>query len=112
MVAKSSRRFFPKRLSPSLGASENKSKLIEGVVGDHLARAAYNLKPTDLFDVSDHIYYWQTSKGHEIDYMLKHENKAYAFDVCYQNRILNRLHSAKKIRQRMPDKQDPIQNRS
>ena len=70
-----------------LQSNENKSKLVESVVGDHLARAAFNLKPTDLYDVSTHIFYWRTKKGHEIDYILKHENRAYAFDVTYQNQL-------------------------
>jgi len=70
-----------------LSATENKSKLVEGVVGDHLARAAFNLKPSDVFDVSSSIFYWMTKKGQELDFILKHEGKAYAFDVCYQNSI-------------------------
>ncbi|MFQ5620219.1 MAG: ATP-binding protein [Candidatus Nanoarchaeia archaeon] len=79
-----------------LGSSEHKSKLIEGVVGDHLARASYNLKPSDLYDVSSHIFYWRTKKGHEIDFILKHESKGHAFDVAYQNTPSTKEHIAIK----------------
>ncbi len=70
-----------------LASAENKSKLAEGVVGNHLARAAFNLKPSDIYDVSGSIFYWMAKKGHELDFVLKHEGKAYGFDVCYQNSI-------------------------
>ena len=70
-----------------LGSTENKSKLVESVVGDHLARAAFNFKPSDLYDVSSNVFYWRTKKGHEIDYILKRGDKAYAFDVTYQNQL-------------------------
>ncbi len=70
-----------------LTSTENKSKLIEGVIGDHLARAAFNFKPTDLFDVSSHIFYWKTKKGNEIDYILKNDDKPYAFDVTHQQQL-------------------------
>ena len=79
-----------------LSSTEHKSKLVEGVIGDHLARAAYNLKPTDLYDVSTHIFYWRTKKGHEIDYILKHEGKAYAFDIAYQNQLAGQDYIALK----------------
>jgi len=79
-----------------LGSTENKSKLVEGVVGDHLARAAYNLKPTDLYDVSTPVFYWRTKKGNEIDYIIKHENKIYAFDVTYQNQLASHEYIALK----------------
>ncbi len=70
-----------------LASSENKSKLIEGVVGDHLARASFNMKPTDIYDVSSKVFYWRTKKGQEIDYVVKNQNKPYAFDVIYQNKL-------------------------
>ncbi len=70
-----------------LSSTENKSKLVEGVLGDHLARATFNFRPTDIYDVSSNVFYWRTKKGHEIDYILKNGDKAYAFDVTYQNQL-------------------------
>src|SRR3989338_9104219 len=36
-----------------LSKPENKSIFIESVIGDHLNRAAYNIRPADTFDPSD-----------------------------------------------------------
>ena len=70
-----------------LGSTENKSKLAEGGERDHLVRAAFTFRPTDLYDVSSNVFYWRTKKGHEIDYILKSGDKVYAFDVTYQNQL-------------------------
>lgn len=78
----------PYQLSLSfLFDSESKSKLVESVVGDHLNRAAYTLRPTDTFDALDHVFYMKTKKGHEIDYIITTERGIRAVDVLYQNKI-------------------------
>src|SRR3989338_7421343 len=66
---------------------EEKSKLIEAVVGDHLNRAAHNFRPTDTFDPSDFIFYAKTNKGHEIDFIFKADNIFTGIEVKYQNDI-------------------------
>ena len=70
-----------------LSSSENKSKLVESVVGDHLNRAAHNLRPADSFDASDHVFYTKTKKGIEVDYVLKSHGVFAGVEVTYQNDI-------------------------
>ncbi len=67
--------------------TENKSKLIEAVVGDHLSRAAYNIHPADIFDPSDFIFYLKTSKGHEVDFIFKIDDISAGIEVKYQNSL-------------------------
>ncbi len=66
---------------------KNKSTLIEAVIGDHLNRAAYNIRPTDIFDASDFVYYAKTKKGYEIDYVFKTHDAMVGVDVTYQNTL-------------------------
>lgn len=68
-------------------SSEEKSKLIESVVGDHLNRAAYNLRPADTFDPSDFVFYSKTNKGYEIDFVFKTEELRTGIEVKYQSLI-------------------------
>jgi len=70
-----------------LANPENKSKLVEGVVGNHLGRAAYGIRPSDTFDPSDHIFYLKTKKGHEVDFMFKTDGLLSGVDVTYQNTL-------------------------
>jgi predicted AAA+ superfamily ATPase len=66
---------------------EKKSILIESLVLNHLSRAIYNIRPNDLFDLSDHIYYAKTNKGIEIDFIIKLGNILRGIEVKYQNSI-------------------------
>ncbi|HII53306.1 hypothetical protein COT30_02000 [Candidatus Micrarchaeota archaeon CG08_land_8_20_14_0_20_49_17] len=66
---------------------ENKSRLIESVVADHLNRAVHNIRPTDNYDPSDFIFYFRTKKGHEVDFALKAQGGLFGFEVKYQNSI-------------------------
>ncbi len=66
---------------------ENKSKLVESIVGDHLNRAMHNLMPSDIFDPSDFIFYFRTNKGYEVDFVLKTNNLFAGIEVKYQNTI-------------------------
>lgn len=70
-----------------MSSAENKSKLIESVVGDHLIRAAHNIRPTDTFDASDYVFYLKTNKGHEVDYVFKTQDTFAGVDVTYQNEL-------------------------
>ncbi len=69
----------------SLNDPEIKSKLVEGIVYDHLIRLAYNLNPSDLFDPKDIVFYSYADK--EIDFILKNGNAVSAFELKYQNKI-------------------------
>lgn len=66
---------------------EIKSKIIEGIVQNHLCRLAYSLNPRDLFDPKDHVCYYRDKKGKEIDFLLLTEDKIYPFEVKYQSTI-------------------------
>ncbi|MBI4981507.1 ATP-binding protein [Candidatus Woesearchaeota archaeon] len=68
-------------------SSEEKSKLIEAVVGDHLNRAAHNLRPTDTFDPSNFVFYSKTNKGYETDFVFKTDKLRAGIEVKYQNTI-------------------------
>ncbi|MEW5897132.1 MAG: ATP-binding protein [Nanoarchaeota archaeon] len=70
-----------------LSKSENKSTLIESIVGDHLNRAAHNLRPTNMFDPSDFIFYLKTNKGYEVDFIFKAQDIFTGIEVKYQNTL-------------------------
>ena len=67
--------------------SEEKSKLIESVVGDHLNRAAHNIRPADTFDPSNFIFYSKTKKGYEVDFVFRTDELCSGIEVKYQNSI-------------------------
>ncbi len=71
----------------NLANPERKSVLIEAVVLNHLNRVFYNLRPSDLYDPADFIYYTQTKKGNEIDFVVKTSSGLRGIEVKYQNQI-------------------------
>lgn len=78
---------------------ENRSRVIEGLVGDHLARAAYNLKPNDLYSPSSAVFYFRLAKGREIDYVLPVDGRACFVDVAYKSSLASEDYLAlKKMR--------------
>lgn len=66
---------------------ENKSILTESLCGDHLARLAYNYSPTDLFDVSNSLFYYRTNKGESVDYVVRLGEELISVEVKYQSKI-------------------------
>ncbi len=66
---------------------ENKSILTESLCGDHLARLAYNYSPTDLFDVSNSLFYYRTNKGESVDYVVRLGEELIPVEVKYQSKI-------------------------
>jgi predicted AAA+ superfamily ATPase len=68
---------------------EIKSKLVEGVVYNHLCRFAFGLNPKDLFDPKDNICYYHDKKKKEIDFVLLFDENYYPFEVKYQANIVN-----------------------
>lgn len=68
---------------------ETKSKLVEGVVYNHLCRFAYSLNPRDLFDPKDTICYYEDKSKKEVDFVLLHDGEYYPFEVKYQSKISN-----------------------
>lgn len=70
-----------------LNSDKDKSFLLEAVLGDHLARAAYNLKPSDVYEASSRVFFFHTKKREEADFVLKHDGVLYPFELKYQNSI-------------------------
>jgi len=61
---------------------ENKSKLVEAVIGDHLIRYAYSLNPSDNFEPTLNVMYWKDKKN-EVDYIVKTGTEYLPFEVKY-----------------------------
>jgi predicted AAA+ superfamily ATPase len=61
---------------------ENKSKLVEAVIGDHLIRYAYRLHPSDNFEPILNVFYWKDKKS-EVDFIVKHGKEYFPFEVKY-----------------------------
>lgn len=72
-----------------LGNPEDKSKLVESVVENHLVRLMYNRFSSDVFAPHEHIFYWKKSGGgKEVDFVLKSkENELLPVELKFQNKI-------------------------
>ncbi len=66
---------------------EMKSKLIEGVVYNHLCRLSFSLNPRDLFDPKDTVCYYKDKNKKEVDFVLIHDDNYLPFEVKYQATI-------------------------
>jgi len=67
-------------------AGEQKARLVESVICDHLTRLAYNLNPSDSFEPCRSVFYW-ANKNREIDFVVKNRDALLPFEVKYQNTI-------------------------
>jgi len=65
--------------------TENKSKIIEYIFGNHLLRKINKMYPSDLAYINEKIYFFKGKK--EIDFVIKLENRLIGFEVKYQNQI-------------------------
>ena len=74
-----------------LGNPEIKGKLVESVVGNHLVRLMYNIYPSDVFTLHEHVFYWRKKGGKiEVDFVLKSgKNDLFPVELKYQNQIQN-----------------------
>ena len=61
---------------------ENKPKLIESIVGDHLIRFAYSINPSDNFEPALNVMYWKDKKN-EVDFIVKNGGEYMPFEVKY-----------------------------
>jgi len=66
---------------------ENKSKLLESVVCDHMIRLLFNLEPSLQFDYTIRLFYWESSKRREVDFVTKLKDKFLPIELKYQSRI-------------------------
>ena len=67
----------------------NQSKVVEGIVADHLIRWAFSTsKKKQTFDHYDHIFYWKDDKNREVDFVL-YEGKGMEtpIEVKFRNKL-------------------------
>lgn len=72
-----------------LESAENKSKLVECIVCNHIIRFMFNLFPSSLFDPSNYIFYWR-GKKRELDFAFKLDEKYISIEVKYSSKIQKR----------------------
>ncbi len=65
---------------------ERRSGLLEAVVADHLARIAFAARPGSLFDAYEHVLFWRSRKGWEVDFVLRIGERPRAFQVAARAR--------------------------
>jgi predicted AAA+ superfamily ATPase len=69
-----------------LTSNENKSKLVECIVSNHLSRFMYKVNPSSLFDPSNFVFYWK-GKKREVDFVIDIGNKYLPIEVKYSNNV-------------------------
>jgi predicted AAA+ superfamily ATPase len=69
-----------------LSKTENKSKLVECVVGNHISRFMFNLHPSSLYDPSNFVFYW-TNKSKEVDFVIEMNDQFLPIEVKYSDNI-------------------------
>lgn len=67
----------------------NQSKILEGIVADHLIRWAFALsEKKQTFDYYNHVFYWRDEKDREVDFVLYDGNTIEVpIEVKYRNKI-------------------------
>ena len=67
----------------------NQSRMVEGIVADHLIRGMFSLVENKQgFDYLNHIFFWKDQKGREVDFVLYQEDDFEApMEVKYRNRV-------------------------
>ncbi|MDI6847556.1 MAG: ATP-binding protein [Candidatus Bathyarchaeia archaeon] len=67
-----------------LGIPEKKSRLVESVVCDHMIRLLFDLEPSPQFDYTTKLFYWESSKKREVDFVAKLENAFLPIELKYK----------------------------
>ncbi len=71
--------------------SINQGRVAEGVVADHLIRLAFDLtKNKQVFDYTNHVFYWKDHNNREIDFIFADSEKQVPIEVKYRNKIDSR----------------------
>ncbi len=67
----------------------NQSKIVGGIVGDHLVRLAFaTSKKKQTFDYHDHVFYWKDDKNREVDFVLYNGSDIEVpIEIKYRNKI-------------------------
>ncbi len=64
---------------------ENKSKLIESIICDHLIRMAFNFyHPIEFFNYQNFLFYWKDKNNREVDFVIKTDDKYIPIEVKYR----------------------------
>ncbi|MFW6117794.1 MAG: DUF4143 domain-containing protein, partial [Thermoproteota archaeon] len=69
-----------------LSNTQNRSKLVECVVSNHISRFMFSLHPSSLYDPSNYVFYWRNKKT-EIDFTIDLEGKFLPIEVKYSDNI-------------------------
>lgn len=67
--------------------SENRSKLVESVICDHMIRLLFNLEPHLQFDYMTRLFYWVSNKKREVDFVAKVGTAFLPIELKYQSTI-------------------------
>lgn len=69
-----------------LVTNENKGKLVESILSNHLSRFMFKTNPSPLFDASNYVFYWK-GKKREVDYVIDLGGKLLPIEVKYSNNV-------------------------
>jgi hypothetical protein len=70
-----------------LQEDKNVGQLTECVVADHLVRLLFSYSPSTQFDYTRLLFYWQSSKKREVDFILKRDAGYFPLEVKYQSKV-------------------------
>ncbi len=67
----------------------NQSRVVEGIVADHLIRWAFSMsKKKQTYDYYNHVFYWKDDKNREVDFILYDgDSIEVPIEVKYRNRL-------------------------
>ena len=77
---------FPSSLD-FIRTEENKSKLVESVVSNHLVRYTFNMYSSPLYDPTNYIFYWKSKRGREVDFIVRVNDRFLPIEVKYKEKI-------------------------
>ena len=66
---------------------ENKARLLECVICNHLIRLAFALFPSSEYDYRRKVMYWKGRRDKEVDFTLKVDNKYVPIEVKFRKEI-------------------------
>ncbi len=66
---------------------ENRSKLMESILCDHLIRFLFTQNLTPHFNYSDHVFYWKSKKKREVDFVVRSDDIFIPIELKYQSKI-------------------------
>ncbi|MBS7637683.1 ATP-binding protein [Candidatus Bathyarchaeota archaeon] len=66
---------------------EERSKLMEAVICNHLIRILYDIGPKAQFDYTTRLFYWESEKKREVDFVARLGDKFLPIETKYQKRL-------------------------